>query len=403
MTATGLGLRKAMSGLESTRYPDRECRACSDLSRAAVVVTALIACRSGSRSESGSESGSLAEARGPRPEAHSFPELDDLPRTAPIATVALASPTTPIASVVGPTLVGDIAVVGASHLGFVGIDWRAAKVAWSRSAGTRLAPPFVLGDDAIALIGDCTSGDAIGCRHDVAPAGVDIARATIRGDVPAFVAARGETAVLPGAGDRLIWIRGDAAISFGPDGDAVPVSAAPPPAIAVHGGKTFRIAIEDEALVARDDTGAEAWRIRTRFAAVLGVVPGQPHEVPMVRVAHLDGVSGRGFVEVLDIDATGSKRGQAAFPVPGIQLLGHGVDDDGGVVLAVRLDTTLRRDFLVRYDGRGNLRWVWPLPDRVRTDPIGVAIATDGHVVAFHDGDRVTILPPGEASKNATP
>jgi hypothetical protein len=123
----------------------------------------------------------------------------------------------------------------------------------------------------------------------------------------------------------------------------------------------------------------------------------------MVRVAHLEGVSGRGFVEVLDIDATGSKRGQAAFPVPGIQLLGHASAADGGVALAIRLDTSLRRDFIARYDGRGNLLWVWPLPDALRSDPVGVAIASDDHVVAFHDGNRVTVLPPRGPSENATP
>ena len=100
-------------------------------------------------------------------------------------------------------------------------------------------------------------------------------------------------------------------------------------------------------------------------------------------------------------------------PVPGIGLVGHAIDKVGDVVLAVRLDTSLSREFIAGYAANALLMWVYPLPQIKRADPIGVAISPDA-VVVFHDGDTLTVLPelsapptaPGavrEPSENTTP
>jgi hypothetical protein len=138
-----------------------------------------------------------------------------------------------------------------------------------------------------------------------------------------------------------------------------------------------------------------------------------PELTPMVRVSNVGRFGGHPELNLMDIDATGSMHGQVAFPVPGIGLSGHAIDSIGDVALAVQLDTTLERHFIVGYAANALLMWVYPLPHVQRADPIGLAVAPDA-VVAFHDGDTVTILPelsapptaPGAArapSENATP
>jgi hypothetical protein len=105
--------------------------------------------------------------------------------------------------------------------------------------------------------------------------------------------------------------------------------------------------------------------------------------------------------------------GQVAFPVPGIGLVGHAIDSIGDVAIAVQLDRSLDHHFIVGYAANALLMWVYPLPRVQRPDPVGLAVAPDA-VVAFHDGDTLTILPelsapptaPGAArapSENATP
>ena len=71
----------------------------------------------------------------------------------------------------------------------------------------------------------------------------------------------------------------------------------------------------------------------------------------------------------------------------------------GDVALAVRLDKSIKRDFIAAYAANALLIYVYPLPEILRADPVGVAIALDDErvpeaVVVFHDGDMVTILPP---------
>jgi hypothetical protein len=335
-----------------------------------------------------------------------WPALADLPVVRAIAVIELpVASRVPPASIVGPLVVGDLAVIGSSQIGFAAIDWRGGTVAWRRTTGPHLAPPLAHAD-GVLLVGECERAPlapadqiVVGCWLVVSPTGSVVGAGPIVGDadpVAAFVAARGETSLIPLAEHRMRWSRGDAAIVIDLDtGRAVPTSVVPLAAIARHKRREWRIAIEpDEALVARDPAGVEQWRMTTRFAAVIGILPGQAHEVPMVRVVNLKGASGHGFVDLIDIDATGSRLGQAGALVPGIQIIGHAfAPTPGDTVLAVRLDTTLQHDYLAAHDGRGGLAWVWPLPERARPDPVGLAFADDGSVIAFHDGDRVSVLP----------
>jgi hypothetical protein len=120
------------------------------------------------------------------------------------------------------------------------------------------------------------------------------------------------------------------------------------------------------------------------------------------------------------MDATGSMNGTASWTsVPGISLLGRTISPVGDAALAVRLDTSIKRDFIAAYAASALLIYVFPLPEVLRADPVGVAIALDedGHseaVVAFYDGDQLAVLPnvsapptaPGATAgplENATP
>ena len=131
----------------------------------------------------------------------------------------------------------------------------------------------------------------------------------------------------------------------------------------------------------------------------------------MVRVMS---ASRRGELLLFDIDATGSLHGQVSLnPVPGIGLIGQAIDRVGDVAVAVRLDTSLERDYIAGYAANALLMWTYQLPPIKRADPVGIAIAPDA-VVVFHDGDTLTVLPelsapptaPGavrEPSENSTP
>jgi hypothetical protein len=119
----------------------------------------------------------------------------------------------------------------------------------------------------------------------------------------------------------------------------------------------------------------------------------------MVRAANTGTVAGHPELDSFDIDATGSLHGQVAMPVPGIGLYGQAIDAVGDTALAVRLDASLERDFVAGYAANMLLMWVYPLPQVPRADPIGLAVAPDA-VIAFHDGDTLTILP--ELSAPAT-
>jgi hypothetical protein len=86
--------------------------------------------------------------------------------------------------------------------------------------------------------------------------------------------------------------------------------------------------------------------------------------------------------------------------VPGIAVTSHAIDAVGNVAVAVRLDTSLERDYIAGYAANALLMWTYALPQVPRPDPIGIAMAPDA-VVVFHDGDTVTVLPEVSAPPTA--
>jgi hypothetical protein len=352
--------------------------------------------------------------------AKPWPELDGYPRIAPARVIAVpAKPDVPRLDVGGPVIAGEVAVVSSSQFGFAAIDWRRGTVVWTKPAGERVAPPLVINDEVV-LIGDCAnppqipSGEQlVGCLRIVTPTGTDVAYSAIRGKPAAlesFAGARGAQHVWR-EGERAVrWRRGDAALRIDLiSGVAKPADPTPPPLVVEHAGRRWSIAHADGRIIA---TGKPPWATKNAYTAVLGAV-WLPEQSPMLRVANTGAFRNAPEIHVIDIDATGSLRGQVARPAPGIALLGWGVSSIGDAAIAVRLDNSLQRDYIVGYAANALMMWVYPLPEVPRPDPVGVAIAPDA-VVVFHDGDTLTVLPelsappttPGAArapSKNPTP
>jgi hypothetical protein len=348
-----------------------------------------------------------------------WPELAGLPRTEPVRVIALPTkPDQPRFDVGGPVIAGDVAVVASSQFGFIAVDWRRGAIAWSKPAGLHVAPPVALARSSVALIGECSNPPDVadrllGCLRVVTAAGADEAYIAIHGKaVDAFAAAYGPQQLWRDGERTLRWKRGDVAVTIDVvTGVATPASSAPPPLVVPYRDHRWEIAHEDGAIVAREH-GRVAWRTEHPYTALLGAVY-LPEQSPMLRVANVGAFGGRAEMNLLDIDATGSLHGQAAFPVPAIGLLGSATSDVGDVAIAVRLDRSIQRDFIVGYAANALMMWVYPLPVLPRADPVGIAIAPDA-VVAFHDGDTLTILPelsapptaPGAvraSSKNPTP
>jgi len=341
-----------------------------------------------------------------------WPELADYPRTEPVRVIELpARPDVPRFEVAGPVIAGDVAVVASSQLGFAAVDWRRGRIVWTKPAGEHVAPPLVRGD-RVVLIGECVSppgvGDdhLLGCLRVVTTAGTDEAYVAIHGNakkVQAFASAAGAQDVWPDGDKAVRWRRGDAAVTIDLlTGVATPAaSAAPPPLVMQYKDRRWDITHVAGRVVASDAKGNPLWATKDSFTALVGAVwlPGQS---PMVRVARQTVFDRQPAVFVHDIDTTGAVHIQNAKPVPGIQLLGWSASSIGDAVLAVRLDNSLRRDYVAAYAAHALLMWLWTLPDTPRADPVGVAIAPDA-VVVFHDGDTFTVLPALSASQNPTP
>jgi hypothetical protein len=256
----------------------------------------------------------------------------------------------------------------------------------------------------------------LGCVRVVTTTGADQGYVAIHGavkTVATFAAALGPQRMWA-TGDRTVtWRRGEAAVSVDLiSGVAAPVAATDPPLVVHYKEKTWEITQTEQGVISAREHGHDSWHTGRPYTALLGAVylPGQS---PMVRASNAGAFGGEPELNLFDIDATGSLHGQVAFPVPGIMLLGHAIDSVGDVAIAVRLDRSLERDFIVGYAANALLMWVYPLPKQVRLDPVGVAITSDA-VVVFHDGDTLTILPelsapptsPGATkapSENATP
>jgi hypothetical protein len=335
----------------------------------------------------------------------SWPELAELPIAEPVLTVAIpARPDVPRFDVHGPVLTGDVAVVAASPLGFAAVALPAGRVIWTRPAGARVAPPLVT-SGAVILVGDCPDDVAspdgellLGCLLQVdAARGADLGAAIIRGtraDVEAFATATGPSRLRAVPGTAAIrWQRGERAVEVAlATGTATPAAPIADRVELVYRGETWRWSVDDEALVARDGSDRERWRFGRRVAAIAGAFGAEPPQVPVVRAVVAATRDGRGAFTIIDIDGTSGSLGSAAHAVPGIQILASAFGPRGVTVLAVRLDSSLTRDYIAAFDGNGLLLWVWPLPEQPRPDAIGVAV-DESRVVVFHDGDRLSVLP----------
>jgi hypothetical protein len=350
-----------------------------------------------------------------------WPELANLPAIEPVRIIALpARPDVPRFTVGGPVIAGDVAVVSSSQFGFIAVDFRRGQIAWSKPAGAHVAPPQRV-DSNLALIGDCinppevaASETLLGCMRVVTPAGADVAYVAVRGKTKAiaeFAASSGEQHV-DNTEHGLVWRRGEHAIAIEPTtGVATPVPAGEPALVVTYKDKTWRIRRSADGTIIAD--GKPAWRTETSYGTLLGAVY-IPDQSPFVRLMSAARHRDRPELLLFDIDATGSLNSQISMnPAPGIGLIGHAIDSVGDAVLAIRLDTSLERDYIAGYAANGLLMWTYPLPRMPRPDPVGIAIAHDA-VVVFHDGDTFTVLPelsapptaPGavrEPSENATP
>jgi len=369
------------------------------------------------------DAGGPNDARAPSPDAAVAPaspwaRLAGLPVATPVRVVTLAARSDmPRFDVGGPVVAGDVAVVSSSQLGFVAVDWRRGQIAWTKPAGLHVAPAVARGGTAI-LIGDCIDPPALadtllGCLRVVAASGADESYASIHGShLEAFAAAHGAQDVWP-SGDREVrWRRGDQAVAIDLiTGAARTASAAPPQLHIVDGSRAWDIARTPQRIVARQ-RGKLAWQTDHAYDRLLGAVY-LADLAPMIRVLRIGAYAGLPELNLLDIDATGSLHGQASFPVPAVGTIGDAIDGVGNTALAVRLDSSLRRDFIAGFAATAQLMYVYRLPEVPRSEPVGLAIAPGG-VLVFHDGDTFTVLPelsspatapgaPDLASQNSTP
>ena len=359
-------------------------------------------------------------------DAGPWPELAKLPAIEPVRVIALpARSDVPRFTVGGPVIAGDVAVVASSQFGFIAVDFRAGHVAWTKPAGSRVAPPAVVGG-TVVLIGDCVNppevpdGDTLlGCLRAVTPTGAEQGYFAIRGKAKALAAFAGATGPqhVSKHGDRaVVWRRGDSAVAIDlGTGVATPAPAVEPPLVITYKGRTWHVTRTEDGIIEARVPGKQgiAWHTERTYGPLLGAVY-IPDQSPMVRVSKATLHEGKPELLLFDIDATGSLHGQVSLhPAPGIGLVGHAISSVGDVALAVRLDTSIERDYIAGYAANALLVWSYALPRMPRPDPVGVAIAHDA-VVVFHDGDTFTVLPelsapptaPGAVkapSENATP
>lgn len=363
--------------------------------RRLALYTMLLACRGKQHAKDDAAVVAKRDAR-TMDAGEAFPELASITHVEPVRQIALpVRPGVPRFDLGGPVVVGGIAVVASSQFGFLGVDYHDGHIAWSKPAGARIAPPVIAGG-SIVLIGECLSaqpvkGTLLGCLRIVTPTGADQGYLAIHGSgVEEFAESPGDQRVWQTGEHVIVWRRGDAAVSVDlMTGAAAKVAATEPPVVVTYKGKTWTITQDEEGVI--HAVGNPTWQTARDYTQLLGAVylPGQG---PMIRATRTGVFAGHPELNIFDIDATGSMHGQVAFPVPGIGLIGHAVNSIGDTALAVRLDTSLERDFIAGYAANALLMWVWPLPRQPRPDPVGLAVASDA-VVVFHDGDTLTILP----------
>ncbi len=348
--------------------------------------------------------------------ADRFPELADLPRTRALRILELpARIDVPRFDVHGPLLLPgepDLALVATSQLGFYAVNWRTGKPAWVRPAGAHLAPPVGLPTGEVVLLGDCAIAPeleepVLGCARVVSAAGSDRSDGAIVG--PAALAER-----MAGPGPqrtwalderRVAWQRGEHTLTLElPAGRVRAGAPPPPPALVRHGALELAITLDPEGQLRAHRAGGRGelvWQGQADFSALLAVIPARGHDSPMLRLARPSSVrsvgessSGAAF-DVLDVDAMTGTGAQAATPAPGIQILAAASGPHQSAAMVVRLDRSLRRDYVIAYTSTARVAWVYPLPEALRPDPVGLAIAAEA-VLVFHDGDTLSVLPPIE-------
>ena len=340
--------------------------------------------------------------------ARGWPELAELHAEPPQRVITLPTRNdVPRFTVGGPALVHDLAVVSSSQFGFAAVDWRRGQLMWTKPAGAHVAPPIARGEELV-LIGDCLAPPAVPASHTL----LGCARIVTRtGADQAYVAIHGPTVALAtfaaSAGDQRVWIEGEHAVRWRRGeaavvvdlltGIATPGSAQPPPFVVEHKAKRWTISQVDGKIIAAAK-GKDAWRSTGTYGELLGTVH-LPDQTPMVRMANINAFDGNPEIRLLDMDATGSMNGTASWtPVPGFQLLGAALSPVGDAALAVRLDRNIKRDYIAAFAANALLIYITPLPEVMRPDPVGVAIALDETgaaeaVVAFYDGDQLAVLP----------
>ncbi|MEO6771750.1 MAG: hypothetical protein ABI467_01855 [Kofleriaceae bacterium] len=324
--------------------------------------------------------------------------LERFPKVEPSHVVALpARSTVPRFDVGGPAVANGIAVVASSQFGFVAVDYHRGQIVWSKPAGIHVAPPLAQAGTFV-LLGEClqppeTGDQLLGCVRVVTPTGGDLSYVPVHGkDVAEFAGEPGAQRLWAIDDHTLLWRRGDRAVAVDElTGTATATPAIDPPLDITYKQRTWQIRHDDDGIIRATRRGKPAWNTERSYTAMLGAVY-LPDQGPMVRVSNAGRWGGEPEMNLMDIDATGSMHGQVAVPVPGIGLVGHAIDAVGDVAIAVQLDRSLDHDFIVGYAANALLMWVYPLPRVQRADPVGLAVAPDA-VVAFHDGDTLTILP----------
>ena len=145
------------------------------------------------------------------------------------------------------------------------------------------------------------------------------------------------------------WRRGDQAVSIDVmSGIARPAATAPPPLAITYKDRHWDIDQIEGTLVARAQ-GKIAWRTERPYGPLLGSV-WLRQQPPMVRTVSIGGRAGEQELRLNDLDVSGSMNGAVSLDtVPGIGLLAHATSPVGDVALVVRLDKTLKHDFIAGY------------------------------------------------------
>jgi hypothetical protein len=390
------------------------------VSRLALALALVAACKSHRPSEHDEPSAAVHIAA-PIP-AGPWPELATFTHVLAVRDIALpVQAKTPRFDTGGPVLVGDVAVMSSSQFGFVAVDYRTGQIAWAKPAGLHVAPPVARGGDFV-LIGECINppdvpdGERLfGCLRVVTPTGADknyvAIHARAEGPLQDFATATGPEATWATDDRTIVWRRDTATVAVDTvTGVATAVAADDPPLVVRSKGRTWQISRDKDGFISA--TGKPSWRTENPYDALIGAVY-MPDQTPIVRLIHARPWAKQPEMLVADLDATGSMNGTVAQPFPGIELLAHGVDSVGNTALAVRLDASLQRDYIIGYAANALLVWVYELPQVPRADAVGLAVTPDA-VIVFHDGDTLTVLPdvsapptaPGAIrppSENATP